>query len=102
MNNRYSIRISTSEKEALQAKARSLGYRSSSDLARILIQNGLSKFELKKSDEHALFNSVQTVLLLRELINMLAGDEEKSQQIIHSIKHSAELWLDKFKNAVGE
>lgn len=102
MNNKYSIRISTHEKEALQAKAKNLGYRSSADLARILINNGLSKYELKKSDEHALFNSVQTVLLLRELINMLAGDEEKSQQIIHGIKYSAESWLDKFKNAIGE
>lgn len=102
MNDMYCIRISTEEKAALQAKAKTLGYRSGADLARAFIQKGLQIYELKKVDEHTLFNSVQSVLLLRELVSMLSGDEEKSGQVIHGIKHTAETWVDKFKGAIGE
>lgn len=98
----YTIRLSDEEKEILKEKSKILGYSSPSNFARKLIQIGLQRFELRKTDEHTLFNSVQSVMLMRELITLLAGDSEQSTKMIQGIKASAEDWLKRFKSEITE
>lgn len=102
MNNKYSIRLSDEERELLEAKAMKLGYSSTASFARKLISNGLQDYSIKITEEHVLYNSAQAVLLLRELINLFACDEERSAQIIEGAKHTSENWISKLKESVGE
>jgi predicted DNA-binding protein len=102
MLNKFSIRLSDEEKETLEIKSKKLGYSSTSGFARKLIQKGLQRCEMRLAEEHILYNSVQSVLLLRELVSLFSGDENRSTQIIQGAKHSAEKWTDKFKSAIAE
>lgn len=102
MRDNYTIRLSDEEKNTLKEKSKILGYNSPSNFARKLIQIGLQGYQVRKADEHILFNSAQSVILIRELISLLAGDSEQSSRIIQSAKLSADEWLNKFKSTVSE
>lgn len=99
---KYSIRLSDEEKKMLAIKSEKLGHQSASGFARKLIQRGLQGYEMPKAEEHILYNSVQAVLLLRELVTLFLADESRSTQLIHGIKHSADEWLSKFKSTIAE
>lgn len=102
MKMKYSIRLSDEEKKMLAIKSEKLGHRSASGFARNLIQRGLQAYEMRKAEEHILYNSVQAVLLLRELMGLFLADETRSTQIIQGVKHSADEWLNKFKSTIAE
>lgn len=102
MSEIYSIRLSNEEKATLQGKAKKLGFRSATDFAKHLIQNGLESYELKKAEEHVLCNSAQSVMLLREVVSLISGNDAQSAQVIADVKLSANAWKDKFKKSIGE
>lgn len=100
MSEIYSLRLSNEEKEKLQSKAEQYGYHASSDFVRELIKRGFQSFELSQKEEHVLFNSAQSVLLLRELVTLLSGSEEHSLRVINSAQKSAEEWAGQFKQSL--
>lgn len=101
MSKIFSIRLSSDERAILQEKAVKLGYKSESELAKKLIQQGLKNIEFRQTDEHVLFNSAQSVMLLREIIGLLTGNEGQSAQVIKEAKTSAEEWTNRYKETIG-
>jgi len=89
MSEVYSIRFSKEEKAALQGKSKKLGFSSAASFAKYLIKQGLESFELKKVDEHVFCNSAQSVILLREILGLMSGND-------------AHTWTDRFKKSIGE
>lgn len=102
MSEVYSIRLSAEDKATLQKKAKKLGFHSAAGFAKHLIKNGLRGFELKKAEENILSNSAQSVMLLREVVSLISGNDAQSAQVIADVKLSAATWTDRFKKSIGE
>jgi hypothetical protein len=97
MSEIYSIRLSLEEKENLQEKSEKFGFKTSSDFARELIKRGLLSFNMTEKEEHIISNSAQSVMLLREVVSLMSGNDTQSTQVIKDVKNSAEEWTNKFK-----
>lgn len=100
MSEVFCIRLSNEEKARLQSEAEQYGYHASSDFVRELIKRGYQSFELSNKEEHILFNSAQSVLLLRELVTLLSGSEEHSARVIKGVQKSADEWTSKLKRSL--
>ena len=96
MTHRLNIRLNAEEKDLVQQKSVDLGYKSASGYARTLIKEGMRRDDLSVADSHVLGNSVQSVLLLRELVSMISGNHSLATEVINEAKKSSQEWLGSF------
>ena len=101
MNVKLSIRLTEGEKKRVQDRADELGFKNSSDCARMLIERGLRETEMNEINANLLTNTTQSLMLLREITSMLGNSQDTVDELISNAKSESIEWLKSIKKRLS-